>query len=63
MTAIMRHFRTVLANEDAMQAASKDAREVIRRVEQELRDKHEEHERKELGAKIISRGGLASQKS
>ncbi len=50
MTAIMRHFRTVLANEQAMRAASQDAREVIRRVEAEIHSKKQEAIRTESGA-------------
>lgn len=33
MTAIMRHFRTVLADEGAARSVSQEAREIVRRAE------------------------------
>ena len=65
MTAIMRHFRTVLANEQAMRAASHDAHEVIRRVEAEIHSKKQEASRNESSAwsKNTASGGLVIKKS
>jgi hypothetical protein len=65
MTAIMHHFRTVLANEQAMSAASKDAREVIRRVEAEIHSKKQDatHNESNAWSKNTAPGAVMAKKS